>query len=263
MRLRWPAAGRLAVGLPDLASTQLAGRVALVTGASGGIGRAVVRRLAELGCSVAAAYGSRPEPARELVDEVSRAGARAVALGADLADPDAPAQLIDVAEQALGPVEILVANAGAARRQSLDEIALEDWQTLLDVNLRAPFLLTQRVVPGMTERGWGRILFTSSVAAFTGGVVGAHYAASKAGLHGLLHHVAARVAAAGVTVNAIAPALITGTEMLPGSTEELAKRVPARRLGVPEEVADLAVAVLANPYMTSQVVELDGGIYPR
>lgn len=249
--------------MPDLASTELAGRAALVTGASGGIGRAVVQRLAELGCAIAAAYGSRAEPARELVDEVARDGVRAVALGADLSDPRSPAQLVDVAEQALGAVDILVANAGAGQRQALHEIALEDWQAVVDVNLRAPFLLTQRVVPGMVERGWGRILYTSSVAAFTGGVVGAHYAASKAGLHGLLHHVAARVAASGVTVNAIAPALITGTEMLPGSSAELEQLVPSRRLGVPEEVADLAVAVLANPYMTSQVVGLDGGIYPR
>jgi 3-oxoacyl-[acyl-carrier protein] reductase len=249
--------------MPDLASTELAGRVALVTGASGGIGRAIGARLAELGCAVAAVYGSRAEPASELVDEIARRGGRAVAVGADLSDPAAPAQLIDVAVQALGPIDMLVANAGAGRQQPFEEITVEDWQRLMDVNLRAPFLLTQAVLPGMRERGWGRVLYTSSVAAFTGGVVGAHYAASKAGLHGLLHYVAARVAADGVTVNAIAPALITGTEMLPGPSEELEQLVPARRLGTPAEVADLATTMLANPYMTSQVVGLDGGMYPR
>ena len=249
--------------MPDLASSELTGRVALVTGASGGIGRAIAVRLAELGCPVAVAYGSRREPAQDLAEEIARAGGQAVALGGDLSDPDTAVRLVEVAEQALGPVDILVANAGRGRRQALDEITLEDWQSVIDVNLRAPFLLTQRAVGGMRERGWGRILYTSSVAAFTGGVVGAHYAASKAGLHGLLHFVAARVAGDGVTVNAVAPALITGTEMLPGSSEELERLVPAGRLGIPEEVADLAIAVLANPYMTSQVVGLDGGMHPR
>jgi 3-oxoacyl-[acyl-carrier protein] reductase len=115
----------------------------------------------------------------------------------------------------------------------------------------------------MRERGYGRILFTSSVAAFTGGVVGPHYAASKAGLHGLTHFLASRVAADGVTVNAIAPALIEDTGMLPGDPGELAKMIPAGRLGRPEEVADLMLAILRNGYMTNQVVGLDGGMHPR
>ncbi len=131
------------------------------------------------------------------------------------------------------------------------------------VNLRAPFLLARRVLPGMRERGYGRILFTSSVAALTGGIVGPHYASSKAGLHGLTHFLAARVAAEGVTVNAIAPALIEETAMLPGDPGDLAKVVPAGRLGKPAEVADLALAMLANGYLTSKVVTLDGGIHPR
>ena len=115
----------------------------------------------------------------------------------------------------------------------------------------------------MRARGFGRVLFISSIAAFTGGIVGPHYAASKAGLHGLTHFLAARVAAAGVTVNAIAPALITDTRMLPGEPEELRDAVPVGRLGRPDEVADLALAILRNRYMTNQVVSLDGGIYPR
>jgi 3-oxoacyl-[acyl-carrier protein] reductase len=107
------------------------------------------------------------------------------------------------------------------------------------------------------------VLFMSSVAAFTGGVVGPHYAASKAGLHGLTHSLAARFAASGVTVNALAPALITDTGMLPGEPDDLRRLVPVGRLGRPAEVADLALAVLRNPYLTSQVISLDGGMYPR
>jgi 3-oxoacyl-[acyl-carrier protein] reductase len=115
----------------------------------------------------------------------------------------------------------------------------------------------------MRARGFGRILFVSSVAAFTGGIVGPHYAASKSGLHGLTHFLAGRTARDGVTVNTIAPALITDTEMLPGEPDELKERIPVGRLGQPHEVADLAMAILRNPYMTNQVVSLDGGIYPR
>ena len=114
----------------------------------------------------------------------------------------------------------------------------------------------------MQEQRFGRILFTSSVAALTGGIVGLHYAASKAGLHGLTHHPASRVAADGVTVNAIAPALITGTDMLPGDPGELTKAIPVGRLGTPEEVADLAMAILGNGYITSKVFAIDGGIHP-
>ena len=168
-----------------------------------------------------------------------------------------------MAGQALGPIDILVANAGTGRRTEWEEIDAAAFDELIAVNLRAPFLLARRVLPGMRERGFGRILFTSSVAAFTGGSVGAHYAASKAGLHGITHHLATRVAADGVTVNAIAPALIEDTGLLPGDPGELAKRVPVGRLGRPEEVADLALAMLANGYLTNQVVLLDGGMHPR
>ena len=111
--------------------------------------------------------------------------------------------------------------------------------------------------------GFGRILFLSSVAAFTGGIAGPHYAASKAGLHGLTHFLASRLAASGVTVNALAPALVAETGMLPGDPAQLRRQVPAGRLGHPSEVADLAAAILANAYLTNQVISLDGGIYPR
>ena len=158
---------------------------------------------------------------------------------------------------------MLIAAAGLGRRQTLEEVSVEDFDEMIAVNLRAPFLLAQQTLPAMRARGFGRILFVSSVAAFTGGIVGPHYAASKAGLHGLTHFLASRTAGDGVTVNAIAPALITQTGMLPGNPEELRSRVPVGRLGEPEEVADLAMAILRNPYLTNQVVSLDGGIHPR
>jgi 3-oxoacyl-[acyl-carrier protein] reductase len=146
---------------------------------------------------------------------------------------------------------------------SYEEIDAELFDETLAVNLRAPYLLARRVLPGMRARGYGRILFTSSVAALTGGIVGPHYASSKAGLHGLTHFLASRVAGDGVTVNAIAPALIEETGMLPGDPGELAARVPVGRLGRPSEVADLALAVLRNGYVTNQVISVDGGMHPR
>jgi 3-oxoacyl-[acyl-carrier protein] reductase len=241
----------------------LSDRVALITGASGGIGNAIARRLAAERASVALAYGEHAEPAERLADELVAAGARAMAVGADLRRPDAAAELVAAVEARLGAIDVLVAAAGLGRRQALDEVSIENFDEMLAVNLGAPFLLAQRTLPGMRARGFGRILFVSSVAAFTGGIVGPHYAASKAGLHGLTHFLAARVAGEGVTINVIAPALITETGMLPGDPAQLRDRVPVGRLGQPDEVADLALAMLRNGYLTNQVVSLDGGIYPR
>jgi 3-oxoacyl-[acyl-carrier protein] reductase len=239
------------------------GRVALITGASGGIGQALARRLAAGGAVLALGYGVNGRAAKALAAEITSAGGTAIALGADLRRAEGPGQLVQAAAEALGPVDVLVSNAGLSRVQPLDDITAAQFDEMLAVNLRAPFLLAQSTVPAMRERGFGRILFISSVAAFTGGIVGPHYAASKAGLHGLTHFLASRLAASGVTVNALAPALVAETGMLPGDPRELRSQVPVRRLGRPSEVADLAAAILDNAYLTNQVISLDGGIYPR
>jgi 3-oxoacyl-[acyl-carrier protein] reductase len=247
-----------------LASDALAGRVALVTGASGGIGAAIARELANAGASVALSYAHDAARADELARELAAGGARVLTAGADLRDRSAVAQLVDDVERELGPIDVLVPNAGVGRiRQAIEDVTDNDWDDHVAVNLTAPFLLARRVAPGMRERGFGRILFVSSVAAFTGGVVGPHYAASKAGLHGITHWLASRLAGDGVTVNAVAPALIERTGMLPGGSAELRARIPVGRLGRPDEVADLALAILRNGYLTNQVFGLDGGIYAR
>jgi 3-oxoacyl-[acyl-carrier protein] reductase len=236
----------------------LNGRVALVTGGSGGIGAALCRALAAEGARVAVGYHDRTELAESIAQEVG-----GVAVPADLIVPRGPELLVQQVRDRLGEVDILVANHGIAHRASFDEVDAGAWDETLAVNLRAPFLLAQQVIPHMKAQGWGRILFMSSVAAFTGGIVGPHYAASKAGLHGLTHHLAARVAEAGVTVNAIAPALIEDTDMLPGDPGYLSRAIPVGRLGQPDEIADMATAMLRNAYMTSKVVSLDGGMHPR
>jgi 3-oxoacyl-[acyl-carrier protein] reductase len=247
----------------ERARESLTGRVALITGGSGGIGQAIALALAGAGVSVAIGYGTSDAAAQHLSGQITAAGGRAAAFSADLAYAAEVARLTEDTEHVFGPVDILISNAGVGDRQLLENIEIEEFDETVAVNLRAPFLLSQRLVPPMAQRGFGRVLFISSVAAFTGGIVGPHYAASKAGLHGLTHSLAARFAGAGVTVNAIAPALITGTGMLPGNEQELRRQVPVGRLGRPAEVADLALAVLRNPYLTNQVISLDGGLYPR
>ena len=244
------------------AGEAFAGRVALVTGASGGIGADLSVRLAEAGATVAVHYATGHDAAVAVAGAIRSAGGRADAFRADLRDAGAAEGLADAVEARLGPVDVLAANAGLSRPGSYEEVDAAAFDETLAVNLRAPYLLARRVLPGMRARGFGRILFTSSVAALTGGIVGPHYAASKAGLHGLTHFLAARVARDGVTVNAIAPALIEATGMLPGDPGELAARIPVGRLGTPAEVADLALAILRNGYVTNQVVSVDGGMHP-
>jgi 3-oxoacyl-[acyl-carrier protein] reductase len=237
--------------------------VALVTGASGGIGRPLSILLGAAGAPVALHYASRRAEAESAAAEIAAAGGRAAAFGADLREPGAPDRLVDAVEAELGPVDVLVANAGLSRPASWEEVDAAAFDETIAINLRAPFLLARRTIPTMSEHGFGRVLFMSSVAGLTGGIVGPHYAASKAGLHGLTHYLARRSAGEGVTVNALAPALIEDTGMLPGDPGALATMIPVGRLGKPEEVADLALAILRNGYMTNQVVSLDGGMHPR
>ncbi len=174
--------------------------------------------------------------------------------------------LVDETEAQLGPIDILVSNAGAGSRKSLEELTLDEWNRTLNINLRPAFLLAQRVTPGMRQRHWGRIIFVSSVAAFTGGIVGPHYATSKAALLGLMHGIAPALAPHGITVNTVAPALIAETGMVSGGSDverELTARVPVGRLGKPEDVVEAIMMLVVNSYMTNQTIVIDGGIYPR
>jgi 3-oxoacyl-[acyl-carrier protein] reductase len=245
--------------------TGLASRVALLTGASGGIGKAIGRRLAEEGVDVCLAYGRHGDDAEEVAAYARGLGRRAIASSSDMADPQGPANLVAYASRELGDVDVLVANAGTADIKSWENIDLASWNATLAVNLTAPFLLAQQVLPGMIERRFGRILFISSVAAFSGGVVGAHYAASKAGLHGLMHHLAPRVAADGVTVNCLAPALVGDTKMFPADLETGTPPVPipVGRVGRPAEMADMAITMLRTGYLTNKVITVDGGLIAR
>jgi 3-oxoacyl-[acyl-carrier protein] reductase len=244
-----------------MAMTDLQGRVALVTGGSGGIGTDLVERLADAGCAVAVHYSGHEDAAREVAERAEQRGARTAVVQADLASPDGTRGLVDEVERVLGPIDVLVPNAGVNLPVgSIEDLTIEDWDRTIAVNLTAPFLLAQRTVPGMIERGFGRVLFVSSVAAYTGGMVGPHYAASKSGLHGLVFWLAKQTAAHGVTVNAVAPALVA-SGMVPEDFD--ASPIPVGRIGRPEEVGELAMAMLSNAYVTGKVFLADGGLYPH
>ena len=161
---------------------------------------------------------------------------------------------------ALGEPDVLVANAGIAPPAVLETLDAATFDRTLAVNLRSAFLLAQAVLPAMRRRRFGRLLFVSSTAAQVGGIVGPHYAASKAGLLGLMHAYASALAPEGITANVIAPALVA-TDMIAGNRRAKPDAIPLRRFGTPEEVAELAVAVLENGYVTGQTLQVNGGLY--
>ena len=236
------------------------GRVALVTGASRGIGRAVAIELARAGCDVAVHYRVREAEAREVEQEILARGRRARVLQADVANRDEVTSLARRVEAELGAPDILINNAGVMRPQPLEAITERDWDDLIAINLTSVFLLTQAVLPAMRAKRWGRIVNLSSVAAQLGGVVGPHYAASKAGLLGLTHSYAALLAKTGITVNAVAPALIA-TEMVTSNPRASTRLIPVGRFGRVEEVADAVLMLVRNSYITGQTLNVNGGWY--
>jgi 3-oxoacyl-[acyl-carrier protein] reductase len=238
----------------------LTGRTALVTGASRGIGAATAVALAREGAAVAVNYREREAAAQEVAGRIVAEGGRATVVQADVTSADEVERLVRTVEAELGPIDILVNNAGIARVQAIDQVTERDWDEVLAANLKSCFLVTQAVVPGMRSRRWGRIVNLSSVAAQVGGLVGLHYAASKAGLHGLTHAYASVLAPEGITVNAIAPALID-TEMVPASFRARTDLIPVGRLGTVDEVAGVVVLLARNGFITGQTINVNGGRY--
>jgi 3-oxoacyl-[acyl-carrier protein] reductase len=238
----------------------LTGRIALITGGNRGIGRAIGRVFARAGADIAFTYLSRETEAVETRRAVADMGRRSVVLQADVSKAADVARVVEAVARDLGPVDILVNNAGLIRPQALDAIAESDWDEIVDINLKSAFLMTQAVVAGMRTRRWGRIINLSSVAAQLGGVVGPHYAAAKAGLFGLTHSYAALLAGEGITANAIAPALIA-TEMVTSNPRARADLLPVGRFGQVDEVAEVALLLARNGYVTGQTYNVNGGWY--
>ena len=234
-------------------------RTALVTGAARGIGRAIALALAAAGADVAVNYRERADAAQEVVEAVRATGRRAIAVAADVSDPDAVAAMMQAVGRDLAPVDVLVNNAGIAVIRGIDELTAAEFDHTLTVNLKSAFLCSQAALPHMRGQRWGRIVNISSGAARGAGGIGVHYNASKAGMEGLTRGYAARLVAEGITVNAVAPSLID-TDMMAARRDTYVKRIPLGRMGTPEEVAQAVLMVIGNPYMTGQTVQLNGGI---
>jgi 3-oxoacyl-[acyl-carrier protein] reductase len=241
--------------------TDLQGKIALVTGASRGIGRAIAVGLAGCGADVAVNYKTNEKEARVTQQQVTSQGRRSIIIQADVSRSSEVKNMIAAVERDLGPVDILVNNAGIARFQSVEATTEADWDEVLTANLKSVFLVTQAVLPGMRRRRWGRIINISSGAAKTGGGVGLHYTASKAGIEGLTRAYASRLVKEGITATAVAPSLIA-TDMI---TEEESRRkqIPLGRLGRVDEVAEAVIFLAGNEYATGQVIALNGGMYFR
>ncbi|HEV3197014.1 MAG TPA: SDR family NAD(P)-dependent oxidoreductase [Bryobacteraceae bacterium] len=238
----------------------LTGKVALVTGGSRGIGAAAAIALAKAGCDVAVNYRRRAEEAEAVCREIVRAGRRARAVCADVSGSSQVREMVAVVKRDLGVIGVLVNNAGIARVQKIEEITEGDWDEMVDVNLKSAFLVTQAVLADMRAERWGRVINVSSVAAQTGGVVGPHYAASKAGMLGLTRSLASLMVKEGITVNAIAPALIA-TEMVRSNPRANPEIIPVGHFGGVDDVSSVVVLLAQNGYMTGQTVNVNGGWY--
>jgi 3-oxoacyl-[acyl-carrier protein] reductase len=239
---------------------KLSGKNALITGAGKGIGNSIARSLAQAGATVIINYNTSEQGALELADEINSWGGKAVAMQADLSNAQEVTSLFSRVKAQIGEVDILVNNAGIARPQPAEDIRLDDWSEVLNINLTSAFLTIQAAVPSMKQNHFGRIINISSVAAQTGGIIGPHYAASKAGMLGLTHSYASLLAEYGITVNAIAPALVE-TDMIKDNEKASADRIPLKRIGQPDEVADVALLLACNGYVSGQTINVNGGMY--
>jgi 3-oxoacyl-[acyl-carrier protein] reductase len=242
----------------------LSGRVALVTGASRGIGRAISRTLAAQGATVVAA--ARADNARATVDEIVGAGGRAELASTDVSDAAQIDALVGAVVERHGRIDVLVNNAGIARDQLMLRMKRDDWDAVIATNLTAAFSLTQAVLKPMIRQKRGRIVCISSVVGQGGNAGQANYAASKAGLIGFVKAVAQEVASRNITVNAVAPGLIETdmTRAITGSArDDWTARIPLKRLGTPDDVAAAVCFLVSDEasYITGQVLAVNGGMY--
>jgi len=244
---------------------ELEGKVALVTGASRGLGRAIARKLAVLGSKVAVNYSSSESQAEDLAREIREAGGNALAVRADVADASEVKAMIMQIKDEWGGIDILVNNAGITRDNLLARMKEEEWDNVLDVNLRGPYLCTRFALRYMMDKNWGRIINVASLAGVVGNMGQSNYSASKGGLIAFTRAIAREVAPLNITANAIAPGFIVTdmTDKLPEEAKQkILERIPVGRFGKPRDVAELAGFLASDRagYITAQVIAVDGGV---
>ncbi|RDW82865.1 NAD(P)-binding Rossmann-fold containing protein [Coleophoma cylindrospora] len=250
--------------------------VVLITGASGGIGGATALRLAQHSPrytvkAIALHYNSNCEPCEKVAANIHDINPKILVsvFQADMARHEDIERLYREVTRVFGPINVLFANAGTTMgasgpRGTLDKVSLETFEATWRINTLAPYQLIQLVVPSMIAHKFGRVIFNSSVAALTGGVVGPHYASSKSALHGMMHYLAMRHAKDGITFNAVAPALIEDTLMLPKDegNDSMKSKIPVGRLGRPDEIAGVVQVMVETGYISNKVWAVDGGWHP-
>ncbi|NJR64577.1 MAG: 3-oxoacyl-[acyl-carrier-protein] reductase [Leptolyngbyaceae cyanobacterium CRU_2_3] len=244
-------------------NSRLHDQVAIVTGGSRGIGRAVALALAAEGANVVVNYASSSQAAEAVVAEVVSMGSMAIALQADVSRPDQVDALIAAVMEKWGRIDVLVNNAGIARDTLLLRMKLEDWQAVIDLNLTGVFLCTKAVSKVMLKQRSGRIINVTSVVGEIGNAGQANYSAAKAGVIGFTKTIAKEFAPRGITVNAVAPGFISTDMTADIKPDDILKFIPLGRYGTPEEVAGLIrflAADSAAAYMTGQVINVDGGM---
>jgi 3-oxoacyl-[acyl-carrier protein] reductase len=249
---------------------KLKGKCAIVTGGSRGVGRGIALALAEEGVSVVVNYNKSEKSALEIINHIVKNGGKAIAVKADLGNPDDCENLINEAERAFGGVDILVNNAGVWPKNWVQDISLDEWKKTIDVNLTSVFLTSQAFVKyNMAQKRGGRILNITSQAAFHGSTTGhAHYAASKAGVVSLTVSMAREMAQYGITVNAVALGMVR-TDMVGSAIEKnedyYLKRIPIGRLAEPEDIAKIVLFMVSDPasYITGATIDATGGMLMR
>jgi len=241
----------------------LDGQIALVTGASRGIGRAVALALAEAGAEVVVNYSSSPDAADAVVAEIKDSGGQAYALQANVAEEEAVNSLVKTVIERSGRIDVLVNNAGITRDGLLMRMKTEDWQAVINLNLSGVFLCTRAVARPMLKQKSGRIINITSVVGLMGNAGQSNYAAAKAGVVGFTRSTAKEMASRGITVNAVAPGFIATDMTKDLDTEGILAAIPLGQLGTPEQVAGAVRFLAADPaaaYITGQVLQVDGGM---
>ncbi|WP_243385093.1 3-oxoacyl-[acyl-carrier-protein] reductase [Bacillus kexueae] len=245
-------------------SKKLAGKIAIVTGGSRGIGAEIAKTLASHGAVVVINYNNSPDAAENVVQDIANEGGKAVTCKANVSNLDEAKSLIAFTKERFGKIDILVNNAGITRDRTFKKMSEEDWKAVIDVNLNSVYHMTSSVINEMLDQKYGRIINISSIIGQAGGFGQTNYSAAKAGMIGFTKSLALETARKGITVNAICPGFIE-TEMVAAMPDEVLQKtvnkIPVGRLGQPQEIAEAVLFLAESEYITGQCLNVNGGLY--